>query len=71
VNDRERSLGVYGGEPVMEGHHGRLVYNCQPETADGCVISVPAGFLGMPRWPEPELGPDPAAEADVELEAGL
>jgi hypothetical protein len=71
VNDRERSLGVYGGEPVMEGHHGRLVYDCQPETADGCVIPVPAGFLGMPRLPEPELGLDLAAEAAIEPEAEL
>lgn len=60
------SLGTYGGQPVMEGHHGRLVYDCQPETADGCVIPVPADFLGIPQPPEPELGPEP----EPELEAG-
>jgi hypothetical protein len=59
----DHSLGVYGGQPVMEGHHGRLVYDCQPYTPDGCVIPVPADFLGMPRWPEPDLGPGPEPEA--------
>ncbi len=58
VND----LGTYGGQPVQEGHGGRLVYDCQPETADGCLVPVPPGFLGMPRGPEPGLGPDVEAE---------
>jgi hypothetical protein len=42
-------LGTYDGQPVMEGDGGRLVYDCQPETADGCFIAVPGDFLGIPR----------------------
>jgi len=38
---RERELGVYDGQLVMEGDGGRLVYDCQPESADGCLIPVP------------------------------
>lgn len=57
------SLGVYDGQPVMEGHHGRLVYDCEPTTADGCIVPVPADFLGMPRQLEPALGPEAEAEA--------
>jgi hypothetical protein len=41
-------LGTYDGQPVMEGDGGRLVYDCQPETADGCFIPVPGDFLGIP-----------------------
>jgi hypothetical protein len=41
-------LGTYDGQPVMEGDGGRLVYNCQPETGDGCLIPVPGDFLGIP-----------------------
>jgi hypothetical protein len=29
------------GQPVMEGDGGRLVYDCQPETEDGCLIPAP------------------------------
>ncbi len=43
-------LGIYDGQPVMEGDGGRLVYNCDPESADGCLIPVPADFLGMPAY---------------------
>jgi hypothetical protein len=43
--------GRYDGQPVQEGHHGRLVYDCQPETEDGCIVPVPAGFLGIPKVP--------------------
>ena len=63
--EADHPLGVYGGQPVMEGHHGRLVYDCEPHTLDGCLIPVPPGFLGLPRGPEPALEPEP------ELEAGL
>jgi len=52
------SPGIYDGQPVMEGHHGRLVYDCEPHTPDGCIVPVPPGFLGMPRGPEPELEPE-------------
>jgi hypothetical protein len=64
----DHPLSVFGGQPVMEGHHGRLVYDCEPHTADGCIIPVPSGFLGMPRWPEPAPGPEPAAGPDSEAE---
>ena len=57
-------LGVYDGQPVMEGDGGRLVYNCEPHTPDGCLIPVPADFLGLPRGPEPEPEPDWEAEAE-------
>ncbi len=43
--------GRYDGQPVQEGHHGRLVYDCQPETGDGCIVPVPAGFPGMSQVP--------------------
>lgn len=43
-------LGVYDGQPVMEGDGGRLVYNCDPESADGCLIPIPADFLSMPAY---------------------
>jgi hypothetical protein len=49
-----RSLGVYDGQPVMEGHHGRLVYDCEPDRADGCIIPVPDNFLGLPQVSDPE-----------------
>jgi hypothetical protein len=35
---------------VIEGDGGRLVYDCEPESADGCLIPVPADFLGMPAY---------------------
>jgi len=54
-------LETYDGQPVQEGDGGRLVYDCQPDTADGCLVPVPPGFLGMPRRPEPDLGPEPEA----------
>jgi hypothetical protein len=56
-------LGFYAGQPVLEGQGGRLVYDCQPEIADGCLVPVPADFLGMPAMPGPELGPEPEPEA--------
>ena len=67
----EHSLGVYDGQPVMEGHHGRLVYDCGPQTLDGCLLEVPADFLGMPRWPEPEADaePEPCGYTAAECEA--
>jgi hypothetical protein len=60
----DHPLGIYKGQPIMEGHHGRLIYNREPESADGCLIPVPHDFLGMPRL-DPEIGPD-----DIEPEAG-
>jgi hypothetical protein len=62
--ENDHPLGVYDGQPVMEGHHGRLVYNCEPESADGCLIAVPPDFLGMPRL-APEID-----QAEIEPEAG-
>jgi len=59
----DHPLGLFNGQPVMEGHHGRLIYDCQPESADGCFIPVPPDFLGMPR-----IQP-PLDEADIEAEA--
>jgi hypothetical protein len=47
----DQQLGACAGQPVMEGHHGRLVYDCQPESADGCLIAVSRGFLGLPQLP--------------------
>jgi len=31
----------YKGQPVMEGDGGRLVYDCEPDSGDGCLIPVP------------------------------
>jgi hypothetical protein len=31
----------FNGEPVMEGSNGRLVYDCEPESEDGCFVAVP------------------------------
>ncbi len=52
----DQELGIYEGQPVMEGHHGRLVYDCQPESTDGCLIAVPHDFLGIPQLP-PSIDP--------------
>jgi hypothetical protein len=41
VSGRDRELGVYDGQLVMEGDGGRLVYDCERETADGCLIPAP------------------------------
>jgi hypothetical protein len=49
VTVRDSELGIYDGQPVLEGDGGRLVYDCQPETADGCLIPVPSDFLGIPH----------------------
>lgn len=38
---------LFNGQPVMEGAGGRLVYDCQPETADGCLIPVPEPEAGQ------------------------
>ncbi len=59
----EHPPGVFNGQPVMQGHHGRLVYDCQPESADGCVLPVPSDFLGMPHL-TPQLD-----SAQIEAEA--
>ncbi len=34
----DHPLGVCGGQPVMEGHHGRLVCDCEPQTLDGGLM---------------------------------
>ena len=60
----DHPLGVFNGQPVMQGHHGRLVDDCQPESADGCFLPVPSDFLGMPRL-APRLD-----SAEIEAEAG-
>jgi hypothetical protein len=41
--------GTYGGQEVQEGAHGRLVYDCQPDDAAGCLVAVPGNFLGIPE----------------------
>jgi hypothetical protein len=46
--DRDHQLGTYEGQHVMEGDSGTLVYNCEPESEDGCFVPVPHDFLGMP-----------------------
>ncbi len=38
---------LFNGQPVMEGDGGRLVYDCQPETTDGCFIPVPEPEAGQ------------------------
>jgi hypothetical protein len=43
------SLGTYDGQPVMEGTHGRLVYDAEPATADGCIVPCPPNFLTTGR----------------------
>jgi hypothetical protein len=64
-------LGIYSGQPVMEGDSGRLACDCEPESGDGCLMPVPAGFPGMPcAYPQPK-GPEVAGyEATREPEAG-
>jgi hypothetical protein len=57
------SLGTYDGQPVMEGTHGRLVYDAEPATADGCIVPCPPNFLGLPRQLEPTLGTEHDWEA--------
>jgi hypothetical protein len=41
ANDPEAPWLLFNGQPVMEGDGGRLVYDCQPESGDGCIIPVP------------------------------
>ena len=41
----ERHFDPYLGQPVMEGDGGRPVYDCQPDTADGCLIPVPHTYV--------------------------
>ena len=61
----EADLGTYGGQPVMEGDSGTLVYDCDPQSNDGCLIRVPADFLGLPHIREPELLPEPELGAEL------
>lgn len=35
------------GHPVMDGAGGRLVYDCEPESGDGCLIPVPEPEAGQ------------------------
>jgi hypothetical protein len=60
---------LFNGQPVMEGDGGRLVYDCQPKTADGCFIEVPGSesqriepvpydrLIPPPEPAEPEVEP--------------
>jgi len=41
-------LETYDGQPVQEGDGGRLVYDCQPDTADGCLVPSRPGSLACP-----------------------
>lgn len=61
----EADLGTYAGQPVMEGDSGTLVYDCDPKSEDGCLIPVPADFLGLPHMREPDLLPEPELEAEI------
>ncbi len=38
---------LFNGQPVMEGDGGRLVYDCEPHTTDGCLKPVPEPEAGQ------------------------
>lgn len=68
-------LGTYNGQPVMEGDGGRLVYDCQPETADGCFIPVPDAYVTKISVPDFGDGGvqrlhNHLKEPETEIEAG-
>ena len=62
----EPDLGTYAGQPVTEGDSGSLVYDCDPQSRDGCLIRVPVSFLGLPHMREPDLPPGPEPEPEAE-----
>jgi hypothetical protein len=48
--ENDHPLGLYNGQPVMEGEGGRLVYDSDPKSGDSCLIPVPHDFLGIPQF---------------------
>ena len=39
---RDHQPGTCESQPIVEGDSGTLVYDCDPESADGCFIPRPA-----------------------------